>query len=141
MFTNPRADRPLPPQAEEVFRRVFDRKEILLRELERIKRILVEKYKPERVILFGSLADDCGGRPGGAERPDAVHEWSDIDLAIVKSTPLRFMDRVREVMDLLQPRVGLNVLVYTPEEFHRAEQEKHFFVRDEILKKGWVLFP
>jgi predicted nucleotidyltransferase len=139
LFTNPRAARPLPPEAEEVFGRVFDRRESLLRELERIKRVLLEQYHPERIILFGSLAGDF--RPGGAERPDAVHEWSDIDLAIVKSTPLRFMDRIREVMDLIEPRVGLNVIVYTPEEFARAEQEGHFFVRDEILKKGMVLFP
>ncbi|MBI2210625.1 MAG: nucleotidyltransferase domain-containing protein [Deltaproteobacteria bacterium] len=115
-----------------MFRKLFDRRETLLRELERIKSKLVEQYRPERIILFGSLADDS---------PDAVHEWSDIDLTIVKSTPANFLDRIREVMDLLQPRVGLNVIVYTPEEFNRAEQEGRFFVRDEILKKGQVLFP
>lgn len=132
LFTNPLAAHPLSPELEEIFRKLFDRRETLLRELEQIKRKLVEQHRPERVILFGSLADDS---------PDAVHEWSDIDLAIVKSTPASFLDRIREVMDLLQPRVGLNVIVYTPEEFNRAEQEGHFFVRDEILKKGHVLFP
>lgn len=131
LFTNPRAAHPLSPELEEIFRKLFDRRETLLRELERIKRKLVEQYRPERIILFGSLADDS---------PDAVHQWSDIDLAIVKSTPASFLDRIREVMDLLQPRVGLNVIVYTPQEFNRAEQEGHFFVRDEILKKGQVLF-
>jgi predicted nucleotidyltransferase len=131
LFTNPRAAHPLSPEIEEIFRKLFDRRETLLRELERIKRKLVEQYRPERLILFGSLADDS---------PDAVHEWSDIDLAIVKSTPASFLDRIREVMDLLQPRVGLNVIVYTPEEFHRAEQEGDFFVKDEILGKGYVLF-
>lgn len=133
LFTNPKAAHPLPPEAEEVFRRVFDRRALLLQELERIKRVLLEQYHPERIILFGSLATN--------KRPDAVHEWSDIDLVIVKSTPLRSMDRIREVMDLLQPRVGLNALVYTPEEFDRAEREGHFFVKDEILGKGRVLFP
>ena len=132
LFTNRRAAHPLSPQIEGIFRKLFDRRETLLRELERIKRKLLEHYRPERIILFGSLANDS---------PDAVHEWSDIDLAIVKSTPASFLDRIREVMDLLQPRVGLNVIVYTPEEFNRAEQEGHFFVRDEILKKGHVLFP
>lgn len=141
LFMNPLAARPLSPKAEEMFRKVFDRRATLERELERLKRVLLEQYHPERVILFGSLANDYGDRQGGAERPDAVHEWSDIDLAIVKSTPLRFVDRIREVMDLLQPRVGLNVIVYTPEEFARAGLEGHFFVKEEILKKGWVLFP
>lgn len=141
LFTNPRASRPLPSETGKVLQAVFDRRAVLLRELERTKKILLEQYGAERVILFGSLANDCGIRPGGAERPDSIHEWSDIDLAIVKSTPLRFMDRIREVMDLLQPSIGLNVLVYTPEEFQQAEQGGHFFMRDEILKKGWVLFP
>lgn len=141
LFTNPLAARPLSSEIEEVFRNVFDKRQVLLGELERIKRTLLEKYDPERIILFGSLADDYGVRPGGAQRPDTVHEWSDIDLAIVKSTPLRFMDRIREVMDLVEPHVGLNVLVYTPEEFARAGREGHFFVREEILKKGRVLFP
>lgn len=134
LFTNPKAAHPLPPEVEELFLRVFDRSALLERELERIGRVLLEQYHPERIILFGSLA-----RP--KREPDCLHEWSDIDLAIVKSTPLRFIDRIREVMDLLQPRVGLNALVYTPEEFDRAEREGHFFVKDEILRKGRVLFP
>lgn len=141
LFLNPRASWPLCLEAEEALRAVFDRRATLARELERIKKILLEEYKPDRVILFGSLASDYGSRPGGAERPDAVHEWSDIDLAIVKSTGLRFVDRIREVVDLVQSRVGLNVLVLTPEEFERAEKKGGFFVKNEILKKGWVLFP
>jgi predicted nucleotidyltransferase len=132
LFMNPLATCPLTPEIEEVLRSVFDRRAILLRELERIKKTLLEQYHPERIILFGSLADDSR---------DRVHEWSDLDLAIVKSTSLRFTERIGEVMDLLQPRVGLNVLVFTPEEFERAEQEGNFFVSDEILKKGKVLFP
>ena len=132
LFTNSLATRPLPPQIEEVFRWVFDRRAILEQEIERIKGTLLEKYAPEQIIVFGSMADASA---------DKVHEWSDIDLAIVKSTPLRFLDRVREVMDLLEPRVGVNILVYTPEEFDRAAEAGHFFVRDEILKKGRVLFP
>lgn len=141
LFPNPHAAYPLPSEIEQVFHQVFDRRETLLRELDRIKKILLDTYRPERIIVFGSLANDCGLHPGGPERPDAVHEWSDIDLAIVKVTPLRFVDRIREVMDLVKPRVGLNVVVFTPEELTRAEQEGYFFVRDEILKKGWVLFP
>jgi predicted nucleotidyltransferase len=134
LFTNPLAACPLPPEAEEVLRGIFDRRALLLQELERIKRVLLEQYHPERIILFGSLA-----RP--KREPDYLHEWSDIDLAIVKSTPLGSMDRIREVMDLLQPNVGVNAFVYTPEEFARAEREGHFFVKDEILGKGRVLFP
>lgn len=141
LFTNPLAARPLPPETREVLQGVFDRRAILLRELDRIKKIVVEEYHPERVILFGSLVNEYGVRPGGAERADAIHEWSDIDLVIVKSSSLQCLERIQEVMGLIRPQVGVNVLVYTPEEFRRAEQEGSFFVRDEILKQGLVLFP
>jgi predicted nucleotidyltransferase len=46
--------------------------------VERIK----EGYEPEKIILFGSLA-----------RGD-THEWSDIDLIIVKDTNARYGERV-----------------------------------------------
>lgn len=132
LFANPLAACPLSPAAAAALTRIFDRRAILERELKRIMEVLIAEYRPERVILFGSLADAS---------PDTVHESSDIDLAIVKPTRLRFVDRVREVVDLLQPRVGLNVLVYTPEELDHVSAAGHFFVRDEILKKGRVLFP
>jgi len=135
LFLNPLAARPFPHDVEELFRAVFDRSAVLRRELERIEKILLEEYHPERVILFGSLAEELKAAV------DRIHQWSDIDLAIVKSTPLRFTARIEEIMDLLQPRVGLNVLVFTPEEFDQATKEQHFFVKDEILGKGLVLAP
>ncbi len=44
------------------------RKAALEAELKRILPIIIEKYQPEKIILFGSLATGD------------VHEWSDIDL-------------------------------------------------------------
>lgn len=46
--------------------------------------IIIKKYKPEKIILFGSLATG------------KVHEWSDIDLAIIKETPLNYFERLLE---------------------------------------------
>ena len=103
------------------------RRTLLEAELERWVRLLIENYNPQRILLFGSLATG------------AVDEWSDVDLVIVKETPLRFLDRIREVLELLHPRVGLDVLVYTPEEFDRLTQERGF-VRQEILEKGQLLY-
>ncbi len=133
LFLNPLAACPLSSEAKDVLVTLFDRREILERELDRVTHILVERYSPERIILFGSLA-------ASADAGDTVHQWSDIDLAVVKETPLPFVDRSREIMDLAQPAVGLNVFVYTPEEFTRLEREGHFFIRDEILQKGRLLF-
>lgn len=133
LFPNPKARAPLPPEVEAVFRQVFDPAAILTEEVQRITRILVEQYRAERVILFGSLAT---GFPA-----DAVHDASDIDLAVVKPTTARFVDRVREAMDLVEPRVGLNLLVYTPGEIAAAQSLGPSFIRDEILGKGKPLFP
>lgn len=135
LFLNRRAVCPLSPELFEWLQQVFDRRAALETELERIRQRLAAAYRPERVILFGSLAD-AYRRPGA----DPVHEWSDLDLAIVKATPLAFAQRGREVLDLVEPRVGLNVLVYTPDEMRLAERSGNAFIRDEILGKGRVVF-
>lgn len=132
LFTNPRARRPMPPDIEDALVRVFDRRAVLTRELERVQPIILERYRPERMVLFGSMVDTSG---------EHIHSASDIDLFLVKSTPARYTDRVGEVLDLVEPRVGFNVIVYTPEELAAAEREGNFFVREEILGRGQVLFP
>ena len=106
----------------------MDRKTQLEKELKRVVEIIVRDYKPQRVILFGSLAQGT------------VHEWSDIDLAIVKDTPRRFLDRLREIFLLTRPSVSLNVAVYTPAEVAEMEKQKHYFWVDEIAGKGKVLY-
>ncbi len=96
-------------------------------ELRRYVETLVIHYRPQRILLFGSLAQ---GRAG---------EFSDIDLIIVKETEKRFLDRIAEVIRLIRPREALDVLVYTPEEFEQLCQERLFF-KEEVLKKGKVLY-
>jgi predicted nucleotidyltransferase len=135
LFCNPLAAHPLPDEVRSTLQRVFDRRAVLWDEVQRIKQLLVTEYHATRLILFGSLATEL--RQGG----DWVHQWSDIDLAVVADTRARFADRIGEVLRLVRPRVGLNVLVYTPDEFERAEREGGFFVRDEILARGHPLYP
>jgi predicted nucleotidyltransferase len=131
LFTNPRARTAVSPALESALCQVFDRRAVLERECARIVAALLESYRPERVILFGSLA---------AESRDTVHQWSDIDLAVVKQTPRMFVERSREVVDLVESRVSLNVFVYTPDEFEHAAREPRSFVRTEIVEKGKTLF-
>lgn len=106
----------------------MDRKTQLEQELERTKEIIVHEYQPQRIILFGSLAQG------------KVHEWSDIDLAIVKETPRRFIDRIGDVLRLIRPKVSVNVVVYTPQEVAQMERDDHYFWIDEINRKGKVLY-
>jgi hypothetical protein len=54
-------------------------------------------------------------------------------------TDAPFLDRTRQVLALLQPRVGVDVLVYTPEEFERLSQERAF-LRQEIVAQGRVIY-
>jgi len=99
----------------------------LERELERWLPLLIAHERPKQIILFGSY---CTGE---------VKEWSDLDLVIVKETQARFLDRTRQVLDLLKPKVGVDVLVYTPDEFERLSKVRPF-VRDEIVGKGKVIY-
>ncbi len=103
------------------------RKALLQRELNRILDTLIRAYQPEKVIVFGSFAQD------------RVGVWSDLDLIVIKETPKRFLDRIGEVVELIDPNVGVDVLVYTPEEFERLCIERPFF-REEIIAKGKVLY-
>ncbi|WP_421658964.1 nucleotidyltransferase domain-containing protein [Leptothermofonsia sp. ETS-13] len=103
------------------------RQQLLEAEIHRYVKVLCEDYNPESIWVFGSMATG------------AMHEWSDIDLAIVKETNQRFLDRTKEVLRLLQPRVGLDVLVYTHDEFDQLCQDRAF-VRDEIVDKGRILY-
>jgi predicted nucleotidyltransferase len=103
------------------------RRDLLEAELARCVSLLRQRYDPERILLFGSLSSGHIG------------DWSDIDLVIVKETNRRFLDRVKDVLALLRPRVGVDVLVYTPREFAELQQERAF-VRDEIAKNGKLLY-
>ncbi|MBI5356438.1 nucleotidyltransferase domain-containing protein [Candidatus Collierbacteria bacterium] len=97
--------------------------------LQRVTKIIVDKYQPERIILFGSAASDN------------IHEDSDADLAVIKKTNKNFYDRIGEVSGLVPHGIPLDILVYTPEEFEQMRTDKYgYFVRDEILGKGKVLY-
>jgi len=105
-----------------------NRKRNLEGELNRIVGMLEQEYQPNRILLFGSLVHGH------------TNSWSDIDLVIIKPTKKRFMERVREVALLTKPRVGVDFFVYTPEEFKEMTSEEGTFQREEMLKKGKVIY-
>ena len=106
---------------------VLQRKQRLEYNLKKVVASLKEKYHPEKIILFGSMASGD------------ITETSDIDLLIIKETTKGFFDRLREVVTLCDYNVGVDIIVYTPEEYERA-CEKSLFFREEILKKGKVIY-
>lgn len=105
-----------------------NRERELWQALENILQILVKEYFPEKIILFGSLANN------------EVQEWSDLDVVIVKDTPTPFLQRLREVALLSRPRVGVDFLVYTPDEFAEMIANRNPFIVEEVLGRGKVLY-
>ena len=90
--------------------------------------VLIREYEPEKLILFGSAAQG------------ELHEWSDLDLVVIKRTEKPLLARIEEVLRLVRPKVGLDVLVYTPEEMEDLVDERRVFVLDEIIYKGAVAY-
>ncbi len=104
------------------------RQKKLAEALDHILRVLTTQYQPDKIILFGSMAS--------AE----VSEWSDLDLVIIKDTLLPFIQRLEEIALLCRVNVGVDYLVYTPQEFEQMIAEKNPFVVNEIVRKGKVLY-
>jgi uncharacterized protein len=103
------------------------KKNKLLNEIENIKKQLIEKYKPEKIILFGSAL-------GGGK------EINDIDFLVIKSdTPYYGIERIRELDRLIKRNIALDMLVYTPEEIEERLKIGDPFLR-KIFKEGKVLY-
>ena len=101
--------------AQEVIRRIVAR--------------IVEGYRPEKVILFGSYVH-------GAPTAD-----SDVDLLIVKETDAPPEARWSEVKRLLRgvaPTVPVSPLVFTPAELRERLALRDYFIED-VLKTGEVV--
>ena len=61
----------------------------------------------KRIILFGSFLRGDAGLSG------------DLDLLMIWETPLDYLARTVEMYRRLRPRVAVDMLVYTPDEFKR----------------------
>jgi len=93
-------------------------------ELQRIVRVLPQ-LGVQRAILFGSLArGDVGG-------------VSDLDLILVVETRERFLERCARFYRALEPTVGMDILVYTPDEFEAMRRRR--FLR-HALADGKVIY-
>ena len=79
--------------------------------IQEVTRRIVERFHPEKVILFGSHAR-------GNARPD-----SDLDLIVVMESDKPFVKRTTEVRQLFYPRAfSLDLFAFTPEEMKREQE-------------------
>ena len=89
---------------------------------------LIEKYKPEKIILFGSAAR-------GDETPD-----SDMDFLIIKNdTPYMGRDRIIEVSRLIDRNLPADFLVYRRDEFEKRIAMGDPFL-EMVVAEGKVLY-
>ena len=104
-------------------------KEAVEKKIEEITRTIVEKFQPEKIILFGSWA---WGKP----TPD-----SDVDLLVVKDTDETRRERERKMTDVLYPAgIAMDILVYTPAELEESINRKRNLFLEDIVHNGRVLF-
>jgi predicted nucleotidyltransferase len=97
-------------------------------EIESITAQLIEKYKPEKIILFGSAAR-------GDVAPD-----SDLDFLIIKNdTPYRGRDRMIEVSRLIDRNLPADFLVYRLDEFEKRLAMGDPFL-EMVVSEGKVLY-
>ena len=87
---------------------------------------IIRKTNPEKIYLFGSRASG------------ESNEQSDIDLIIVAPSDERPLDRRMELRRMLieyDRRIGLDLLVYTPDEFNMLAKEPSSFIFS-VVKQG-----
>ena len=98
------------------------------KEIRNITAQIIEKYKPDKIILFGSAAR-------GEVTPD-----SDVDFLIIKKeTPLYGADRIRELSRVIDRNIPVDFLIYRPEEFNKRLKMGDPFLKT-IVKEGKVLY-
>lgn len=88
----------------------------------------LQPMRPHKILLFGSAA-----------RGDA-DELSDLDVIVVaEDVRPRFLDRIADAFDLLKPRYGIDLLIYTPEEYRQMLANENPLIED-AEREGRVLF-
>jgi predicted nucleotidyltransferase len=99
----------------------------LEKEIEYVSGQIVQKYNPQKVILFGSAVHGTFTRD------------SDLDFFIIKDDPRPGNERVHEVSQMFVHNVATDIIVYTPQEVARCLKWRDPFVK-QILEKGRVIY-
>ena len=96
------------------------------REIQSITNQIIKKYKPTKVILFGSYAR------GNANKD------SDVDLVLIKNTNDNFQTRLKKVRLLISTTTPVDVFVFTPKEFKEGTKTNPLL--SEIERTGKTIY-
>jgi predicted nucleotidyltransferase len=95
--------------------------------IEELVRRIAERFRPHKIILFGSYAY-------GEPRPE-----SDVDLLVLMDTPMRETEQALEIRQHVNPLFGVDIVVYTPARLQQRIQYGDSFLK-EITQKGVVVY-
>ncbi|MEA3464314.1 MAG: nucleotidyltransferase domain-containing protein [Patescibacteria group bacterium] len=100
------------------------------RELNKLSKQIIEKYKPEKIILFGSLVSG------------EIREDSDIDLLIIKDTKKNYWQRAKDIsraIGNISIDVPKDIINITPKELKYRLSIGDYFVQD-IINNGKMIY-
>lgn len=92
-----------------------------------VVRQIAEKFKPDKIILFGSYAY---GKPT---------QISDVDLLVVMDSSIKENQLSVTIRKAINYHFGLDLIVKTPKSLSSRIDMGDFFLK-EILQKGKVLY-
>jgi predicted nucleotidyltransferase len=100
--------------------------DVPLSAIRRLARRIAERFRPEKIILFGSYAY---GEP---------HAESDVDLLVIMPASDVVNQAIRIRLAFERP-FALELIVRTPRQVERGLREDDWFLR-EVMEKGKVLY-
>lgn len=103
------------------------RKRIPQAAIDDVVRQIAEKFKPNKIILFGSYAY---GKPT---------QVSDVDLLVVMDSSIKENQLSVTIRKAINYHFGLDLIVKTPKSLSSRIEMGDFFLK-EILQKGKVLY-
>jgi uncharacterized protein len=100
---------------------------VSLDQIQLFSQAIVDKFQPEKVILFGSYAY---GKPT---------QDSDVDILVILNFEGRAIHKAIEIRQAVDYHFPLDLLARTPENIQQRLAMGDFFIRD-IMEKGRVLY-
>jgi predicted nucleotidyltransferase len=106
---------------------VDKRKRIPQKAIDEVVRQIAEKFRPQKIILFGSYAR---GKP----RPE-----SDVDILVVMETPLKEVEQAIKICQQIHYQFGLDLIIRKPKRLAERLKMGDWFLRD-VLEEGKVVY-
>ena len=100
---------------------------VTIEEIRKVARQIVDKFHPQKVILFGSYA---------AGKPD---EDSDVDLLVVMETEEPAIHAAARISAAIDHDFPIDILVFKPSELQASLRRKGVFAT-EVISKGITLY-